>query len=155
MGDASLSENISLPSFRHCFRFGWLSLRRERGFARAVLDRFQVVPPEPQRAARTLSGGNQQKVVFAKWLHRSVRVLILDEPTIGVDVASRAELYRIMVAAAEDGASVLVLSSNFEEICHVCSRAIVLQEGQAYREFSGDDLTPANLMYASLVKDVA
>lgn len=153
--EASLSENISLTGFAHCWRAGWLSNRRERVFVRRVLEEFHVVPPFPGRVARTLSGGNQQKVAFAKWLVRPIRLLILDEPTTGVDVGARAELYRIMTRVASGGTSILLLSSSFEEICQVCTRALVLHDGQLYREFSGQDLTASNLMYASLVKDVA
>lgn len=149
---ASLSENTSISGFRHCWRRGWLSLRRERRAVAALLRRFGVTPAEPDRIANTLSGGNQQKVVFVKWLRSPVRLLILDEPTIGVDVGARADLYRIIADAARDGATVLVLSSNFEEIAQLCSRVLVMRDGKIVSKLRGAEMSTGSLMRASLAE---
>jgi ABC-type sugar transport system ATPase subunit len=147
---ASLAENASLSGFAHAWRRGWLSFRRERRVIGEHLRRFRVTPPAPDRIANTLSGGNQQKVIFAKWLRHPLRVLILDEPTMGVDVGARADLYRIIAEAARVGTAVLVLSSSFEEIAQLCSRAIVMRDGRVTNELRGPDMTTASLMHASL-----
>ncbi|HWI72317.1 MAG TPA: sugar ABC transporter ATP-binding protein, partial [Baekduia sp.] len=132
----SLAKNVSLADLP---RFGraLLDISEERAEARAQLRRLNTVPDDVDRVARLLSGGNQQKVVLARWLLRRCRVLLLDEPTRGVDVATKAELYRLISDLAKEGLGVLVVSSELEELVGICSRVLVMREGEVVAEVDG------------------
>jgi ribose transport system ATP-binding protein len=107
---------------------------------------LNTVPDDPDRIVRLLSGGNQQKVVLARWLLRDCRVLLLDEPTRGVDVATKAELYRIIRDLAKNGVGVLVVSSELEELVGICSRILVMREGEIVAEVDGKTATERELL---------
>ncbi len=105
--------------------------RRTSGRAvAAVCDRLQVRAPSIEVGAATLSGGNQQKVVLAKWLALGPRVLVVDEPTRGIDVGAKAEIYRLLRSLAREGVSILMISSDMEEILHISDRVAVMHEGR-------------------------
>lgn len=127
--------------------------RRERASAQAILDRFDVRPPEPERIASTLSGGNAQKLMLARWLAIEPPVLVLNEPTTGVDIGAREEIYAMLRDAAGRGATCIVISSDFEEIAQLCHRAYVLWRGVLSRELAGADLTPAAVTDSALQFD--
>jgi ribose transport system ATP-binding protein len=112
---------------------------------RAVLHRFSVKPPDPERGVATLSGGNQQKVVVARWMEAKVRLLVLEEPTIGVDVGSKAEIYHLLQQSLKEGLAVLLLSSDFEEVERICHRALAFSRGRVVAEIPRDELTIARL----------
>jgi ribose transport system ATP-binding protein len=112
---------------------------------RAVLQRFSVKPQEPERIIATLSGGNQQKVVVARWMEAKVRLLILEEPTIGVDIGSKAEIYHLLQQSLQGGLAVLLLSSDFEEVERICHRALVFSRGRVVSEIPRTELTIARL----------
>jgi ribose transport system ATP-binding protein len=97
------------------------------------------------RPIATLSGGNQQKVVLARWMEANVRLLILEEPTIGVDIGSKAEIYRDLRAAVEGGCAVLLISSDFDEVEKVCHRALVFSRGRLKAEVNRLGINVANL----------
>ena len=99
-----------------------------------VLHRFSVRPPEPERVIATLSGGNQQKVVVARWMEAGSRLLVLEEPTFGVDVGSKAEIYRLLQEALDKGLAVLLISSDFEEVAGICHRALIFDRGRVTAE---------------------
>ncbi|MFO1057147.1 MAG: sugar ABC transporter ATP-binding protein [Dongiaceae bacterium] len=113
----------------------------ERRRAQAALRRFRVRPPEPERPVLTLSGGNQQKVVLARWMEAGSRLLILEEPTFGVDVGSKAEIYQLLQGALDLGAAVLLISSDFEEVAGICHRALIFDRGRVAAELARADLT--------------
>jgi ribose transport system ATP-binding protein len=115
--------------------------RDELTDCRAVLDRFSVKPRDPEAVIATLSGGNQQKVVLARWMEAKVRLLVLEEPTIGVDVGSKAEIYHLLQQSLKAGLAVLLLSSDFEEVERVCHRALVFSRGRVVSEIQRDELT--------------
>ena len=119
-------------------RFGVLTLALERGRTRSLLDSLSVDPPYPTAKVESLSGGNQQKVLFARWLFRNPRVLILDEPTRGVDVAARAAIPRLINNLAAEGTAVLLISSEIEEVLGLAHRVLVMRRGSITREFSAD-----------------
>ncbi len=96
------------------------SRRREREAAAGILRRFDVRPPEPERDINTLSGGNQQKVVLARWAGQRYRVLVLEDPTIGVDVGAKAQIYRMMAEDAAAGTAAVVVSSDLDELAQIC-----------------------------------
>jgi ABC-type sugar transport system ATPase subunit len=119
-------------------RFGVLSLGLERERTSALLKTLSVDPPVPSAKTKSLSGGNQQKVLFARWLFRSPRVLLLDEPTRGVDVASRAAIHRLINNLAAEGTAVLLISSEIEEVLGLAHRVLVMRRGMITREFGAD-----------------
>jgi ribose transport system ATP-binding protein len=112
---------------------------------RAALTRFSIRPPDSERPVATLSGGNQQKVVLARWMEAKVRLLVLEEPTIGVDVGSKAEIYHLLQQSLKEGLAVLLLSSDFEEVERICHRALVFSRGQVVSEIPGIELDVARL----------
>jgi ribose transport system ATP-binding protein len=119
----------------------WLSPRRERAKAIGLGESVALRPNLPDVVVGTLSGGNQQKVVLARWLFLSPDLLVLEEPTMGIDVGARAEIYGLLRRAASEGLAVVVVSSDFEELAQVCQRVIVLDRGRAAGELYGDDIT--------------
>jgi ribose transport system ATP-binding protein len=119
--------------------------RDELAASRAVLKRFSVKPQDPEAVVATLSGGNQQKVVVARWMEAKVRLLVLEEPTIGVDVGSKAEIYHLLQQSLKEGLAVLLLSSDFEEVERICHRALVFSRGRVVSEIPGSELTVARL----------
>jgi ribose transport system ATP-binding protein len=106
-----------------------LSHGREAQLAQAMCERFNVRTPSAGQIVGNLSGGNQQKVVLAKWLSRTPRLLILDEPTRGIDVGAKSEIYALMDALAHQGAAILMISSDLEEILGMSDRVLVMHEG--------------------------
>jgi ribose transport system ATP-binding protein len=119
--------------------------RGEQASSAAVLKRFSVRPQDPERVVATLSGGNQQKVVVARWMEAKVRLLVLEEPTIGVDVGSKAEIYHLLQQSLKEGLAVLLLSSDFEEVERICHRALVFSRGRVVSEIPRHELTIARL----------
>jgi ABC-type sugar transport system ATPase subunit len=119
-------------------RFGVLRLGLERERANALLKTLSVEPPNPSAKTKKLSGGNQQKVLFARWLFRNPHVLLLDEPTRGVDVAARAAIHRLINNLAAEGAAVLLISSEIEEVLGLAHRVLVMRRGTITREFGAD-----------------
>lgn len=150
LGDAVLTgmtvrENASLSVLRSYYR-GWMRAGRERRDTRALASAFRVRTPSVETPLAALSGGNQQKVVLARWLRRAPSLLLLDEPTQGVDVVARADIYRAVRDSALAGCAVLVASSDFDELARLCDRVVVLRAGRAAvtvpaAELSADLLT--------------
>jgi ribose transport system ATP-binding protein len=143
--DWSLAKNVSLADLGR-FSRGLLNVRSERAAARKQLRDLNTVPDDVERVVRLLSGGNQQKVVLARWLLRECRVLLLDEPTRGVDVATKAELYRVISDLAKAGLAVLVVSSELEELVGICTRILVMREGQIVADVDGAAATERELL---------
>jgi ABC-type sugar transport system ATPase subunit len=112
--------------------------RQERARARGLLESVSVDPPSPGALAKSLSGGNQQKVLFARWLFCDPKILILDEPTRGVDVGARAAIHRLIHDLAQQGAAVLMISSEIEEVLGLAHRVLVMRRGSITREFPAD-----------------
>jgi ribose transport system ATP-binding protein len=117
----------------------------ERGGAGAALKRFSIKAEDTEQAIATLSGGNQQKVVVARWMEARVRLLVLEEPTIGVDVSSKAEIYHLLKVSLQKGMAVLLISSDFEEVERICHRALVFSRGRVVTEIPQDELTISRL----------
>jgi ribose transport system ATP-binding protein len=119
--------------------------RKELRACSMALAKFSVRPPDSTRPIATLSGGNQQKVVVARWMEADARLLILEEPTIGVDIGSKAEIYRDLQIAEEAGRAVLLVSSDFDEVEKICHRALVFSRGKVVTEINRQSITVANL----------
>ena len=144
--DWSLTKNVSISDLGRFRRAGLLDIRSERDAVRTQLRALRTVPDDVDRVARLLSGGNQQKVVLARWLLRHCRVLLLDEPTRGVDVPTKAELYRLITDLARRGLGVLVVSSELEELVGICTRILVMRQGEIVAEVDGATATEQDLL---------
>ncbi len=136
----SVAENLSLTVLPDYWHRGVLNRRRERRDALGLFDSFLIAAESEAAPLRSLSGGNQQKVVLARWLRCEPRVLLLDEPTQGVDVGARAEIYELIHRAVSGGAAALVASSDFEELARICDRVLVLRKGETVAELRGGEL---------------
>ncbi len=143
--DWSQTKNVTIADLDRFSRV-LLNVRKERETARTELRALNTVPDDPDRVVRLLSGGNQQKVVLARWLLHECRVLLLDEPTRGVDIATKAEIYRIIGELASSGLGVLVVSSELEELAHICTRVLVMREGEIVAEVPGAEATERALL---------
>ncbi|HEX8912236.1 MAG TPA: sugar ABC transporter ATP-binding protein [Humisphaera sp.] len=137
----TVAQNTSLPDVGSYGRWGWLSRGRERRVARTEVDRLRIKTPTVDQRAVNLSGGNQQKIVIGKWLAMRPRVLILDEPTRGVDVGAKAEIYRHVQALADQGLAVVMVSSDMEEVIGMSDRVVVMHERRIVGELSRAELT--------------
>jgi ribose transport system ATP-binding protein len=138
--DQSVARNITLGALSRYSRFGWLDRGREMADARRHAESLGIRPPDPRRAIRTLSGGNQQKAVLARWLVDGRKLLLLDEPTRGVDVGARAELYAVIRRLADEGVGVLLVSSEVPEVLGLADRVLVIKEGSIIHESGADEL---------------
>jgi ribose transport system ATP-binding protein len=138
--DQSVARNITLGSLDDYARFGWLDRAREVADARRQIETLGIRPPDPGRPIKTLSGGNQQKAVLARWLINDRKLLLLDEPTRGVDVGARSELYAVIRKLADEGVGVLLVSSEVPEVLGLADRVLVLREGALIHEGDATDL---------------
>ncbi|HJS94142.1 MAG TPA: ATP-binding cassette domain-containing protein, partial [Solirubrobacteraceae bacterium] len=145
----TVQENLTLPSLRRIGTRFHLSPQRERAFARGAIERFAIVPPAPELRVDRLSGGNQQKAILARWMMIDPSVLILDEPTEGVDVPARNAIYQSIREAAAAGAAVVVMTTSGEEIVELCDRALILDEGRLLTELKGSALDVTRLSHAT------
>ena len=144
--DWSLTKNASLSDIGRFTRGGLINISGERTAVRDQLRALNTVPDDPDRAVRLLSGGNQQKVVLARWLLRHCKVLLLDEPTRGVDVPTKAEIYRLITDLAKAGLGVVVVSSELEELVGICTRILVMRKGEIVAEVAGVTATEEELL---------
>ena len=144
--DQSVADNVTLASLPAYSTAGFTDRGRELKDSRATLERLDLRPADPRRVVRTLSGGNQQKAVVARWLVRDCKVLLLDEPTRGVDVGARAELYRLIHELAASGVAVVLVSSEVPEVLGLSDRVLVMREGRLLTEASASELTEAAVL---------
>jgi len=141
-----IRDNVSLASLDLMSRWGVLKRQQQDAHVRSKVQDLDIRPQKISRLVRTLSGGNQQKVVLAKWLLSQAKVLILDEPTRGVDVATKFEIYNIIKDLAEDGMAILLISSELPEILGMSDRALVMREGRLVGEFVREQATEEKLL---------
>lgn len=138
--DQTVTANITLGSLGRYARFGWLDRAREDAEARQLVQMLDIRPADPQRPIKTLSGGNQQKAVLARWLLNDRKLLLLDEPTRGVDVGARAELYAVIRKLADEGIGVLLVSSEVPEVLGLADRVLVVREGRVIHSAAAQEL---------------
>jgi ribose transport system ATP-binding protein len=141
----SVAENTSLPNVSSYAPFGWLDRKTEQRVAEDGVKRLRTKTPSIQQAVGNLSGGNQQKVVLAKWLAMAPKVLILDEPTRGIDVGAKAEIYRHMADLAERGITILMVSSDLEETIGMSDRVVVMHERRVKGVLERHELTQVSI----------
>lgn len=146
--DKSVGFNLSLPNLRSLSQtlLRFIVPRREKVFHRQQIEQLRIRTPSASQVAGLLSGGNQQKIVFARWLARGPAVLILDEPTRGVDVGAKAEIYQLMDELAGQGVAILMISSDMEELLGMADRVIVLHEGRIAGELPRERLNEVTVM---------
>jgi ribose transport system ATP-binding protein len=138
--DLSVRENLSAPEIARYWRNLVMQVGRERRDARETMRRFTVKAASDAQQMASLSGGNQQKVVLGRWLRRQPEVLLLEEPTQGVDVGARAEIYELLRNAALEGTAVVLVSIDFEEVAGLCDRVLVVNEGRVIAELRKPDI---------------
>jgi ABC-type sugar transport system ATPase subunit len=146
----ALSENIALPQLRGLATYGVVRPGAEARVARAQIERLRIVTPSHRVPARSLSGGNQQKVVLAKWLAKRCPILLLDEPTRGVDIGAKTEFYAFVRQLAENGTAVLFISSSLPEILGLSDRILVMRRGRIAAEHTPEEASEETLLAAAL-----
>lgn len=152
--EASLMENITLATLNKYVAFGTIRHAKERAAALALAQAFDVRPSDPDRQMRTLSGGNQQKALLAKWLDARPEVLLMHEPTQGVDVGAKQQIFRQLRQAANAGASIVIAATEYEDLSRVCDRVMVMRDGRNVVELQGETLTHERLVEECYRTDV-
>ena len=151
----SVRENTTLPSLGSYSTFGIISKARETVVAKEQITSLRIKTPGAESLVRNLSGGNQQKVAIGKWLAMGPKVLILDEPTRGIDVGAKAEIYKLVRTLANNGAVILIISSDMEEVLHLSDRIAVMHEGRITGVLDEADCNEQNVMQLAVGRSVA
>ena len=152
--DLTVRENIILALQARQGIFRPLSGRRQSEIANKYIELLDIKTPSDSQAVKNLSGGNQQKVIIARWLATEPQFLILDEPTRGIDVGAKAEIQRLILGLSEEGLAILFISSELEEVIACCDRIAVLRDRKILSELSGEAIEEANIMQVIASKDV-
>jgi ribose transport system ATP-binding protein len=147
---ASVGENLTMGVVKRFFRGGLLRKQAENSHVDALLQEFDVYPPRADFAFGALSGGNQQKALLAKWLQSTPSVVLLHEPTQGVDVGSRKQIFRIIRRTADRGAAIAIFSAEYADLAHICNRVIVLRDGAVSAELDGAEMDESQILQACM-----
>lgn len=145
----AVRENLVISTLPEISRFSFVNFRRADQLARDFVEKLKIRTPSVRQLVRNLSGGNQQKVIISRWLTLKPRILILDEPTRGIDVATKAEIHALMNDLAKEGVAVMVVSSDLPEVLGVSDRILVMRSGRVVAEFSRQDASQDNIMHAA------
>ncbi len=151
----SVRENSSLPSLGRNQRKGFLDFRAEEEIAEETVSKMQIKTPSLDQVAKFLSGGNQQKIVLGKWLAMNPKLLMLDEPTRGIDVGAKREIYKLMEKLAGEGMAILFVSSEMEEVLGMADRAYVMHEGRLFGELQRSQLSEESIMQMATGRELA
>lgn len=146
----SVRENVSLPALRRLSRFGIVRRRQERAAAGTAIRELRVKTPDMDREVVYLSGGNQQKVVMAKWLGLNAKILLFDEPTRGIDIGAKIEIYHLMNRLAQEGAAILMISSELPELLGMSDRILVMNRGRIAGELTRGEATQEKILMLAL-----
>ncbi|WP_409189335.1 sugar ABC transporter ATP-binding protein [Bradyrhizobium sp. RDM4] len=146
----SIADNLAIASLDALSTGPFVDGAKERAAIQRAIARLQIKLRAASDAVSTLSGGNQQKVVLAKWLMTDPRIILLNDPTRGIDVGTKQELYRLMRELADQGAAILFYSTDYDELIGCCDRVAIMYDGRIVRELEGDDLTETNIVASSL-----
>jgi ribose transport system ATP-binding protein len=141
--------NLVLAYLPLVARAGLLVRRLTRALGRRQVEDLGIVPARLDLPARALSGGNQQKVLLGRWLAGGARILILDEPTVGVDVGAKADIYQLLRRLAAEGAAILIVSSDMEEVLAIADRVVVMAQGRISRTFASGEATQDGILSAA------
>ena len=145
----SIEKNLAIASYDKLAKFGVVNRKKEIEYAKEAIKSYDIRPAMRHLPVGNLSGGNQQKVVLGRWLSRKPQVLLLDEPTAGVDVGVKHELYHLMRALASTGSIVIMVSSDLAELTHVSDRILVMHGGKFFEEFTHETATQASVLLAA------
>jgi ribose transport system ATP-binding protein len=145
----AVRRNIAISAMNQVARWGFINRRIMDRLAGEYVDKLGIRTPGLRQRVRNLSGGNQQKVIIARWLTLKPRILILDEPTRGIDVGAKAEIHALMNQLAQDGVAILMISSELPEILGVSDRILVMHQGRVTAEFTRDEASQDRIMVAA------
>ncbi|MEM1444209.1 MAG: sugar ABC transporter ATP-binding protein [Verrucomicrobiota bacterium] len=145
--DMAVADNLSLASLERDQRSGFLNFDEEKAISKEMVERMRIKTPSDRQIVRFLSGGNQQKVVIGKWLAMKPGVLLLDEPTRGIDIGAKPEIYALMEELAEQGVAILFVSSEMEEVLGMADRVLVMHEGQLTGELARGEMSEEAIMH--------
>jgi ribose transport system ATP-binding protein len=151
----SITDNLAIASLKNLLSGPFVDAGKEQRAVEAGIERLSIKVGNRADAVSTLSGGNQQKVVIAKWLMTEPRIILLNDPTRGIDVGTKQELYRLMRELADQGAAILFYSTDYDELIGCCDRVAIMYDGRILRELTGPDLNETNIVAASLNIDTA
>jgi len=142
----TVAENITLTNLERVSRFGFLNSEKEAEFAQDLIERLEITA-DNREIVGNLSGGKQKKVIFAKWLFSNAKVLIIEEPTAGIDVGSKVDIYNIMNELLLEGASILMISSDLSELLGMCDKIMVMCDGEIRQVFQRGEATKERILY--------
>ena len=148
-----LARNLTLANLGALARGWWIDTKRERAASREYIEKLHIRPPDPDKTVARMSGGNQQKVLLARWLFASSIVFLLDEPTRGVDVAARSEIYRVINRLAETGAAIVMVSSDLPELLGMADRILVMRHGRLVAELDARQTTQEEVLRHAAVDE--
>ncbi len=143
-------QNINMGTYPAIARQGFISLQREKAIADRYVKNLTIRTPSINQKVNLLSGGNQQKVVVGRWLNKGSKVFIFDEPTVGVDVGAKAEIYRLFEELIQQGNSILIVSSYLPEVMNLSDRILVCRQGRVVEEISPAEATEEKIMFAAV-----
>lgn len=149
IANLTLCENISLGILDKISRLTWVNKKREKKIVEDISESLKIKCQGLSHLVGQLSGGNQQKAVLAKWLVSDVNILILDEPTRGIDVGAKHEIYMLMNELCKKGISIIMISSEMPEVLGMCDRVIVMAEGKITAELNGDEIQESKILQAA------
>ena len=149
--DMNLRENMSLPSLEIFEKFFTINKSKEKKISNQYIDKFEVKTPSSERLITLLSGGNQQKILLSRWLIRNLKIIILDEPTRGVDIGAKTEILRLINDLAKDGLSVILMTSEMNDLLTLSDRIIVMAGGKISKEFNRNNATQEEIFKASVI----
>ncbi|OYP41128.1 hypothetical protein CG709_05005 [Lachnotalea glycerini] len=146
----SINKNIALTNYDIIKKIGLaVSSKDELEMCLKAIKKIDIRPNNPDKSVGLLSGGNQQKVVIGKWLMRDLKVLMVDEPTAGIDVGAKNEIYNILSELADKGVVILLVSSDLQELLRVSHRIVIMRKGHIIKEFSEGTVTQADILQAA------
>jgi ribose transport system ATP-binding protein len=146
----TVAENLTLSGLGRVSRFGIIDRAAERTAIAGLIEKLKIKTATPDIPVGALSGGNQQKVVIAKWLMNKPRIILLNDPTRGIDVGTKQEIYRLLRQLADEGAAILFYSTDYDELIGCCNRVFVMYDGRFTTELTGGDITERNLIASAL-----
>ncbi len=153
MVEMDVTENTTLATLEDYSSGPFINNKKERETVRTYISQLRIKTPSERQQVRKLSGGNQQKIVIAKWLARNSQILIFDEPTRGIDVGAKAEIYELMNQLVRQGKSIIMISSELPEILRMSDRVLVMCEGRKTAEFSIEEATQEKIMHAATMRE--
>lgn len=148
----SVAQNVTLPSTHKCGRFGLISSKQQQAFTNNFVDKLKIKTPSLKQLVVNLSGGNQQKVIVGKWLGTTPSLLVLDEPTRGIDIGAKAEMFKIIGDLVEQGLGIILISSEMPELLALCDRIVVMSKGEVTGRFNREEFDQEAILAAAFEK---